>query len=91
MPGLNDGEDVEDETVRLKLFRAIGLRLKKCFGDNVELEIDGYVVQHRVAIPPGDRSRKRPEYCFSRLASPKSPRSRPRRKTTRTPKPRRGI
>lgn len=63
IPGHKDGEDIENEDVRLKVYRAIGKRLGACFGGDGDLvDLGGYLVERRET--PDEAGRTRKEYQF---------------------------
>ena len=85
VPGLGD-DDIEDEAVRDRVFKAIGRRLSECLGQEDEVLVDGYSVSRRTT--PDERiaqgrsiassTRTRPEVTpksppKQNLESPKTP------------------
>lgn len=75
IPGVQEGDDIEDENVRDRVFKAIGRRISECLGDEDEVEVDGYSVDRRTI--PDEKYRERKEYRFRSIQPRKSPRSHP--------------
>ena len=72
IPGLRDGDDLDDEEVRNKVYRAIGRKLKTCVpGEQVRQE--GMLVERRGWKDASTHYEELNEYRFGRVATDQSP------------------
>ena len=70
VPGLADGDDAEDESVRKNVLCAIGRRLRQCFRDGETVRIDGLRIERRSYTDDAARSIR--AYRFPRIDPPSS-------------------
>lgn len=75
IPGLKEGDDLGEDVIRNRVFRAIGKRLSDVLKDADEIGVDEYSLARRDTLD--GQGRRRTEYRITRGQSPKSPESTP--------------